>query len=199
MLVAAALGVATGLISTLPSPFPDLRIDDPEIIINAENIPLHAGIVFAAMLAALLWFWHERDPGKCLLTAGLTLLGWLTAVNTANDVMSGIIASDLFGTTQGAKGSREVLGWLVAGLVGGLIGAGFTACGVSIAAPSIRHAAAWALILGSGTLLGLLLYPAARLDAGFLLFVPWQAAVAASIAYGLSRPESGSQPQQAPR
>lgn len=187
MLLAAALGIATGLFSTLPSPLPDLRLSDPEIIINAEGIPLHAGIVFGTMLAGLLWFWSERDFGKCLLAAGLTLIGWLTAVNTANDVMSGIVASDLFGTTQGAKGSREVLGWLVAGLAGGLIGAGFTACGVSIAAPSTRRASAWALILGLGTLLGLLLYPAARFDAGVLLFVPWQAAVAASIAYGLSR------------
>lgn len=187
MLLAAMFGIATGLLSTMPSPLPDLRFSDPEIIINAEGIPLHAGIVFGATLAGLLWFWNERNPGKCLLVAGLTLIGWLTAVNTANDVMSGIVASDLFGTTQGAKGSREVLGWLVAGMAGGLIGAGFAACGVSIAAPSARSASAWALILGSGALLGLLLYPAAKFDAGVLLFVPWQAAVAASIAYGLTR------------
>jgi hypothetical protein len=39
-----------------------------------------------------------------------------------------------------------------------------------------------------GALLGVLLYPAADLDALILLFVPWQALVAASIAYGLIRP-----------
>jgi hypothetical protein len=37
-------------------------------------------------------------------------------------------------------------------------------------------------------LFGLLLYPAARLDQIMLLFVPWQAAVAACIGYGLTRP-----------
>jgi hypothetical protein len=41
-----------------------------------------------------------------------------------------------------------------------------------------------------GALFGLLLYPAALADLVVLLFVPWQAAVAASIAYGLSRPSS---------
>ena len=36
-------------------------------------------------------------------------------------------------------------------------------------------------------LFGLLLYPASDWDAMVLLFVPWQAAVAASIAYALTR------------
>jgi hypothetical protein len=37
---------------------------------------------------------------------------------------------------------------------------------------------------------GLLLYPAALVDFVMLLFVPWQAAVMASIAYGLTWPRS---------
>jgi hypothetical protein len=40
----------------------------------------------------------------------------------------------------------------------------------------------------AGALFGLLLYPAATLDLIPLLFLPWQASVAASIAYGLTRP-----------
>ena len=39
----------------------------------------------------------------------------------------------------------------------------------------------------AGALFGLLLYPAAKLDLIALLFVPWQAAVAACIGYGLTR------------
>jgi hypothetical protein len=41
--------------------------------------------------------------------------------------------------------------------------------------------------VATGTVLGLLLYPAALLDFIALLFVPWQAAVLAAIAYGLTR------------
>jgi hypothetical protein len=43
------------------------------------------------------------------------------------------------------------------------------------------------MIVLAGALLGLLLYPAADLDLIALLFVPWQAAAAACIAYGLTR------------
>jgi hypothetical protein len=38
-----------------------------------------------------------------------------------------------------------------------------------------------------GTVLGALLYPAADLNALLLLFIPWQALVAAAVAFGLTR------------
>lgn len=188
--IMAGVGVLTGLISSVPTPLPDLRLDEPEILINAEGIPLHAGIAFGAGMAIMLWLWANRDLGKCLLAMALTLMGWLAAVNTANDVMATIVSSELFGTVEGAKASREVVGWVLAGLIGGAIGAGLTAFGAGIAAQAIRRPEAWGLIVGVGALLGLLLYPAANLDAIVLLFVPWQAAVAASIAYGLTRPRA---------
>ena len=53
------------------------------------GIPLHAGIAFGAGMAIMLWLWANRDLGKCLLAMALTLMGWLAAVNTANDVMFG--------------------------------------------------------------------------------------------------------------
>lgn len=182
----AIVGALTGLISSLPSPLPDVRLTDPEILINAEGIPLHAGIAFGLGVAVMLWFWVNRDVSKCLLAMALTLMGWLAAVNTANDVMSAVVASELFGTVEGAKASREMIGWILAGLVGGAIGSGLTAFGAGVAAQSIRRPQAWGLIVVTGTLLGLLLYPAARLDFVALLYVPWQAAVAGAVAYGLT-------------
>ncbi len=185
--VMAAMGAFTGLVSSLPSPLPDLRLEDPEILINAQGIPLHAGIAFGAGLGIMLWRWASRDSGKCLLAMLLTVLGWLAAVNTANDVMSSVVSSELFGTVEGAKASRESVGWILAGLVGGGIGAGLTAFGAGIAAQPLRPTKAWGLVVATGTVLGLLLYPAALLDFIALLFVPWQAAVLAAIAYGLTR------------
>ncbi|HXG78723.1 MAG TPA: hypothetical protein VNJ31_05220 [Methyloceanibacter sp.] len=186
--ILAVIGGFTGLLSSLPSPLPDMRLDNPEILINAEGVPLHAGIVFGAALAFMLWRWTSRDLSKCLLALALTLMGWLAAVNTANDVMNAVTGSELFGTVEGAKASREILGWVLAGLTGGAVGAGLTAFGAGIPAESIRRTDAWSVIAATGTLFGLLLYPAARFDATILLFVPWQAAVAAAIAYGLTRP-----------
>jgi hypothetical protein len=185
--VMAGVGALTGLVSSLPSPLPDLRLEDPEILINADGIPLHAGIAFGAGLAVMLWLWANRDIGKCLLALALTLMGWLAAVNTANDMMSAVVGSELFGTVEGAKSSREMLGWILAGLVGGAIGAGLTAFGTGIAARAIRRPEAWGLIVVTGALFGLLLYPAANFDVIALLLVPWQAAVAGAIAYGLTK------------
>jgi hypothetical protein len=188
--VMAGMGIVTGLISSLPSPLPDLRLEEPEILINAEGVPLHAGIAFGIGVAILLWLWASRDLGKCLLAAAFTLAGWLAAVNTANDVMTAVVGSELFGTMEGAKTSREIVGWVLAGLIGGAIGAGLTAFGAGVAAEAVRRPVAWGPVVAVGTLLGLLLYPAASLDAIALLFVPWQAAVAAAIAYGLTRPNA---------
>jgi hypothetical protein len=186
--IAAGIGAVTGFISSLPSPLPDLRLQDPELLINAEGIPLHAGVAFGAGVALILWLWAKRDPGKCLLAMALTLMGWLAAVNTANDVMQALVGSELFGTVHGAKASREIIGWLLAGLIGGGIGAGLTAFGAGVPGEAIRRPQAWGLIVGVGIVCGLLLYPAALADLVMLLFVPWQAAVLASIAYALARP-----------
>jgi len=187
VMILAGVGILTGLISSLPSPLPDLRLEDPEILINADGVPLHAGIAFGAGLAAMLWLWASRDLGKCLLAMALTVMGWLAAVNTANDVMSAVVSTDLFGTAAGAKASREVVGWVLAGLVGGAIGAGLTAFGAGFAARAVKRPEAWSLIVAIGALFGLLLYPAAHWNAMVLVFVPWQAAVAASIAPALTR------------
>ena len=110
--VMAVLGVVTGLISSLPSPLPDIRLSDPDVLINARAVPLHAGIAFGVLLAAVAFVWVNRDISKCLLALALTVIGWLAAANTANDIINAIQGSDLFGMAEGAKASREMLGWL---------------------------------------------------------------------------------------
>lgn len=190
--IMAALGVATALVSSLPSPLPDIRLSDPDILINARAVPVHAGIAFGAMLATVLWLWVNRDATKCVLVLALTLLGWLAAANTANDVINTVQGSALFGSADGAKVNREMVAWLAGGLLAGTVGAGLTAFGVGTVAPAIRRTEAWMLIVVVGALAGLLLYPAALLDAIIVLFVPWQSAVAASIAFGLTWPKAAA-------
>ena len=148
--IMACVGLLTGILSSLPSPLPDLRLESPEILINAAGIPLHAGIAFGAGMGIMLWLWANRDLGKCLLAMALILMGWLAAVNTANDVMTAVVSSELFGTVEGAKASREVVGWVLAGLVGGAIGAGLTAFGAGIPAQAIRRPEAWSAIVLAG-------------------------------------------------
>lgn len=184
----ALLGVLTGLISSLPSPLPDIRLTDPDVLINARAVPLHAGIVFGGMLAGAMWNWVTRDRTKCLLAWLLAVLAWLAAANTASDVINAVQGSYLFGTAEGAKAKREMLAWLLGGVIAGGIGAGLTAFATGIPAVAIRRTEAWVLIVITGAVAGLLLYPAAFLDAIVVLFVPWQAAVAGAVAYGLTWP-----------
>ncbi len=190
MATMAALGLLTGLISCVPSPLPDIRWDDPEILINARTIPLHAGIAFGAMLAGVTWLWLTRDRLKCLLVFAFGLAAWLVAVNTASEVYSTIVSSDLFGTTPGAKDNREILGLLLGGLAGGAAGSGLVTFGLGFATPSIRRMQTALPIVATGTVLGLLLYPAADLDILPLLLIPWQTLVAAAIAYALTLPKT---------
>jgi hypothetical protein len=186
----AGLGLLTGLISCVPSPLPDIRWDEPEILINARTIPLHAGIAFGAMLAGVTWLWLTRDRLKCLLVFAFGLAAWLVAVNTASEVFSNIVASELFGTKPGAKDNREILGLLVGGLAGGAAGSGLVTFGLGFATPQIRRMQSALPIVATGTVLGLLLYPAANLDVLPLLLVPWQTLVAAAIAYALTLPKT---------
>lgn len=76
VLAMAAVGVLTGLISSLPTPLPSIRLEDDGLIINAASSPLHAGLAFAAGIALCMWVWVTREVGKCLLTLVLVFLGW---------------------------------------------------------------------------------------------------------------------------
>ena len=186
--VMAGVGALTGLISSLPSPlagFPPSKI--PRSSSTRRAFPLHAGIAFGAGLAAMLWLWANRDLGKCLLAMALMLMGWLAAVNTANDVMSAVVSSELFGTPRAPRRAGRSLGgcWRVLSEARSERASPPSAPASPRAA--IRRAEAWVPIVATGALFGLLLYPAASSNAIALLFVPWQAAVAASIAYALTR------------
>ena len=187
VLTMALVGVLTGWISSLPTPLPSIRLDDDELILNTASSPLHAGLAFAIGVAICMWAWVSRDMSKCLLTALLVLLGWLAAVNTANDLYQVLISSEAFGTETGAKAARESTGLIVGGVVAGGVGAGLSAFGAGIPAASIRQPRNWGLIVLAGAAVGVMLYPAAMLRMPYVLFVPWQALVAASIGFGLTR------------
>jgi len=134
-----------------------------------------------------MWLWVSPNPGKCFLAMALVLIGWLAAVNTANDIFQALVGSELFGTRAGAKANREIFGLLLGGVAAGGIGSGLTAFGAGIPAESIRRPRAWVTVVLVGAALGVLLYPAVETRVLVLLFVPWQALVAAAIGFGLTR------------
>lgn len=187
VVIMAVIGAVTGLISSIPSPLPEMRLDEDGFLLNAEGVPLHAGIAFGAGIGFSMWLWVTRDLGRCFLTMAVVLIGWLAAVNTANDLYQALVGSELFGTVPGAKANREILGLLLGGIGGGAVGAGLTAFGAGIPSEPLRRTKSWILVVVAGTALGALLYPAADFNVLLLLFVPWQALVAAAVAFGLTR------------
>ncbi|WP_141701197.1 hypothetical protein [Methyloceanibacter methanicus] len=187
VLAMAAVGVLTGLISSLPTPLPSIRLEDDGLIINAASSPLHAGLAFAAGIALCMWVWVTREVGKCLLTLVLVFLGWLAAVNTANDLYQALVGSTVFGTETGAKEGREAMALILGGVLAGAVGAGLAAFGAGIPARAIRRPENWTLVVLAGVVAGIMLYPAAQLRLPFVIFVPWQALVAAAIGFGLTR------------
>lgn len=186
--VMLAIGVFTGLVSSLPSPLPEIRLDGDGLILNATGSPLHAGVVFAAGMAFCIWLWITRDLGKCGLTFALVLVGWLAAVNTANDLYQALVGSEVFGADLGAKQGRQILGLVLGGVVAGAVGAGLAAFGAGISARAMRRSENWILVVLIGAAAGALLYPAAAFLMPPVIFVPWQALVAGTVGFGLTRP-----------
>ena len=175
------------MISSLPTPLPLIRLEEDGLILNTASSPLHAGLAFAIGVAICIWAWVSRDVHKCVLTFTLVFLGWLAAVNTANDLYQILIGLSGFGTDAGAKATREASGLIVGGVVAGGVGGGLSAFGAGVPAAAIRQRRNWALIVLAGAAAGVMLYPAAMLRMPYVLFVPWQALVAASIGFGLTR------------
>ena len=104
------VGILTGLVSSLPLPIPEIRLEEDGLILNTPGSPLHAGVAFAVGIALCMWAWVSRDLGKCLLTAILILIGWLAAVNTANDLYQFLVGSAAFGTAYRRQGEQGGVG-----------------------------------------------------------------------------------------
>ncbi len=185
-MIAAGIGVLTGLISSLPSPLPDLKLDEPEILVSAERVPLHAGIAFGVGVALIVWLWASRDPGKCLLAMVLTLIGWLAAVNTANDVLTPdreLGAVRHRAGRQGEPGDARMGSRRSGGGRGGRWAHRLRGRDCRRERQADRGLGP---VAAAGALFGLLLYPAVTNETIALLLVPWQAAVAAALANALT-------------
>ena len=89
-------------------------------------------------------------------------------------------------------GAATVMRYLLAGLTGGLVGAGRDGAGDRLLPAGPRQAAAWWPMLITGTLAGTLLAldNALGLDKASLLYPVWQAAVAVRLSLVLRRSPS---------
>ncbi len=174
----ALLAVLSGLLSNYGNDaFGDLTI---------LGVPPLPAIYFGIILAIGCRMWASAGQLATLGIFGVTFLAWFAAFKAADQVQSWL--ADI------ASLSNYRL--FFAGLAGGFVGSAITAFGISRVDSGFRSRA-WSRTVIIGTVAGSLLECLSNesrdqipfhVDSLLPLFLMWQPAVAASIAYGFSRP-----------
>ncbi len=134
---------------------------------------LSVGVVFAVVMAAALMNLRLADPMRAGGFALLAILAWWLAERTTIQIF-------------GWLDEDEFLSWagLAGGLAGGLVGAAGLVAAAALCFPWYRRRELQLLTIAVGGALGPLLMLIGPLDTGLVLFVPWQAAIGACLAFG---------------
>jgi hypothetical protein len=174
----AALGVASALLTNFVTYVP-----------NTDNFPalggapLLPGIYFGLVLCLGVFLWEERRPLELLVVLAGVVIAWILAYRTA------ISLHDFLNKFRDGDSRQLSYIFAITGLVAGLVGSLGTVIAVSLASPDFREHSDWLRTIALGTVAGALLHFGDSPDGVFLpLFIVWQAAVAASVGYGLVIP-----------
>ncbi|MBR1278692.1 hypothetical protein [Bradyrhizobium sp. AUGA SZCCT0283] len=163
LLMVAAGGIVSGILTPLLPALIDHIVGLPgQLRISLIAVP------FAVLVFILVRRFSANPLWAAMLAAIITMVAFVCAVNAAIFIE---------GQTAGAA---TVMRYLLAGLAGGLVGAGVMALGIGLLPAGPRAAAAWWPMLITGTLAGTLLAldNALGLDQISFLYPVWQAAVA---------------------
>jgi Mn2+/Fe2+ NRAMP family transporter len=174
----AALAVISALLTNFVTYFP-----------NTDNFPtlggapLLPGIYFGVVICLGIFLWEERRPLELLVVLVGVTIAWILAYRTA------ISLHDFLNRFRDGDSRQLPYIFAVTGLVSGLVGSLATVIAVSLASPDFRGHSDWLRTIALGTIAGALMHFGDAPPGSFLpLFIVWQAAVAASVAYGLVIP-----------
>ncbi len=160
----SGLGLISGLLSSI-------GIEAAEHV-KVLGVPIYPSPLFGLVIAFGVYRWGKASWWAAVLALVVTAAAWIEAMRGFHAVTD--------------DGARNIY---LGGLVAGAIGAAGTMLGGAITLPALRRLPDWLLTIGVGAVAGLLVGPNPRMaDASFLLlFLVWQAAVAACIGYALTR------------
>jgi hypothetical protein len=170
LLMVAAGGIVSGILTPLLPTLIDHIVDLPgQFRISLIAVP------FAVLVFILVRRFSANPLWAAGLSAVVTMIAFVCAVNAAIFIE---------GQTTGAA---TVMRYLLAGLTGGLVGAGVMALGIGVLPSGPRTAAAWWPMLMTGALAGTLLAldNALGLDQISFLYPVWQAGVALRLVMAL--------------
>jgi Mn2+/Fe2+ NRAMP family transporter len=174
----AALAVGSALLTNFITYLPNT--DNFPMLGNAPLLP---GIYFGIVICFGIFLWEERRPLELLVVLVGVVIAWILAYRTA------ISVHDFLNQFRDGDSRKLPYIFAITGLVSGLVGSLVTVIAVSLASPDFREHSDWLRTIALGTVAGALMHFGDAPPASFLpLFIVWQAAVAASIAYGLVIP-----------
>ena len=177
---ARSAAVFTSLAALAGAVTPLANVWLPEI---AAPYPIWPAVLFATALVAAGWWGGLRDVRFAVATLVSVQAGWQLAVGIA--ATSHPHLRDFLGLTS-------IGGHLPAGLLAGAVGGFATWLGSAVALAGMRRRSLALQVTGIGAVLGAFLW--VSMAAGgpewvrdLLLFVPWQAGVAAVLGAGIAR------------
>jgi hypothetical protein len=171
-LILAPLGLLSGALGTLAlgvgigqAPAPGLYM-------------ILAGLWFGLVVALAVWAWGMRSLGAAATALVATWVAWELAVNLAMQIQGSWLKGGAF---------PPLVVDYISGFAAGALGAFVTWAGAAASAAALRSAGSAVAVTLTGALFGLLLPWTNHYDTGAVLLLPWQAAVAAMLGFGLSR------------
>jgi hypothetical protein len=182
-LLLAVLAVGSALLSNYFPFFPNSN-DAPAL----GGAPLLPGIYFGVVLCVGVYLWEKKSIAAFAIVLVGAVIAWILAWRTAiavHDFLNGFRLGDP------AAGNLRPLPYMfaIAGFVAGLVGAFGTVIVISIACTDFREPNDWLRTIAAGGVAGVFLHFGDAPSGTVLpLFIVWQAAVAASVAYGLVIP-----------
>lgn len=168
--------LSLGFLSGLASGFMPPSLSDIQLF----DTPVFPGIIFGAALACAFFRWGGAGWTAFLILPIVTTCAWIASVQLFQALS--VSAYSFHGEAADQK-INPYFGALIAGA----LGAAGTFSGCALIDKSLRR---WTLILSValiGALAGLLVVPVLDHSEMIVLFVPWQALVAASIGYAVWR------------
>ena len=164
----AVLGIVSGFLSSF-----ELPVIGQISIFNAS---IQQGLLFGLVIAIGLYFWGRSGWAGALLAIPVTLAAWVAGFNSYTFLTGGVLNDYL------------------AGMAAGAVGATLTILGGALTAPALRRPIAWIMTIAIGAIFGILIaLPDWNVEENlYILFVPWQAMVAASIGAALHIGRAGN-------
>lgn len=183
-------GVASGTIAGIYRlPIDAIPSGNPEelayLIHEPTYAPASVPVLFAVGACAWLWFFERPSLFRVLVFFPIFVaLGWLAAINISFNIL--FVPAEFADESAGVDQITMII-WFAAGALSGFTGALFTWAGVAIAVARTFRLYAMLMTVMTGTVAGLLIYPALSVfEQPVLLFAPWQGLVAGCLAWSLS-------------